>query len=67
MARVNEKAPERGALEYVTYAPAGHDCAECLRPLKSMEVARRIALDQTSGPPVATYRHANDCPKLVAG
>ncbi|SCD99106.1 hypothetical protein [Streptomyces sp. PpalLS-921] len=67
MARANEEAPERGALEYVTYTPAGHACATCLRPLKSMEAARRIVLDRTSGPPLATYRHANDCPKSVAG
>lgn len=66
MARVDEDAPERGALEYVTYAPAGHDCAACLRPLKPMEVSRRVVLDRTSGPPVATYRHANGCPRSVA-
>lgn len=41
MARANEEAPERGALEYGTYTPAGHACATCLRPLKSMEAARR--------------------------
>lgn len=67
MVRVSGEAPERGALEYVTYAPAGQDCAACLRPLEPLEVARRVVLDRTSGPPLATYRHANGCPRSVAG
>ncbi|WP_406014951.1 hypothetical protein OG520_27110 [Streptomyces sp. NBC_00984] len=66
MATANETAPVRDVVEYVTYAPSGHKCSACMRPVKPMEAVRRTVVDRSSGPPLTTYRHANDCPKSVA-
>ncbi len=46
-----------GDFDYATYAPPGTNCADCNKPIKSTQVARR-----TDSPNV-TYRHfPEDCP-----
>lgn len=46
--------------EYTTYAPKGETCPACMKPIRSLDQARRGSLERQSGPPVVVYRHT-DC------
>lgn len=52
-----------GSWEYVTYAPRGHRCSACLKPIETFDLVRRGALRSSSGDTVAIYRHVGKCPE----
>ncbi|BCM65782.1 hypothetical protein EASAB2608_01116 [Streptomyces sp. EAS-AB2608] len=52
--------------EYTTYAPSGQTCPNCQRPIKGLELCRRITVERASASPAVVYRHHPQCPKPQA-
>ncbi|MFF2009253.1 hypothetical protein ACFVWY_09285 [Streptomyces sp. NPDC058195] len=46
--------------EYATFAPSGHTCSACLRPVQRLDRCLRGEIPRQSGGPVTLYRHI-DC------
>lgn len=69
MAVTAETNARRG--EYVTYAPKGEKCADCMKELKSLDRVWRITVERVSGPrplaPIGITRSALNRRRSHAG